>query len=287
MTWSRREFLKFAGIGTATLGVARSGSETVPDQVSLPEIALQLYSVRMFMEGNMQETLSRVADIGYRNVETAFWPNGVSHAHAARLLRDTGLTAIAAHVELPFGAERDILLRAADAYDCTRMVWHGWPEDERYGTLDGTLQLAELYHEAQEFAAQNGLVLHLHNHWWEFEPLPDGPLPYYVLLEQLSPEIQFELDTWWIRVAGQDPARVVGEFGNRASLLHIKDATVITNEGPMVAVGQGMQDFVAVAAAGAGHTKYMIVELDSCETDMFDAIADSYVYLIENQLARA
>ena len=287
MTWSRRDFLKLAGVGTATLGATGACRTATPDQTDLAEIALQLYSVRTFMEGDTQGTLGRVAGIGYRNVETAFWPEGVSHMAAAQLLRDTGLKVIAAHVELPFGEERDIMLRAAEAYDCTRMVWHGWPEDERYGTLDGTLQLAELYHDAQEFAAGQGLELHLHNHWWEFEPLADGQLPYYVLLEQLAPEIQFELDTWWIKVAGQDPAQVVGTFGNRAPLLHIKDATVISNEGPMVAAGQGMQDFEAVAVAGTGHTKYMIVELDSCETDMFDAVTDSYRYLTENGLARA
>ena len=287
MTWSRRDFLKLAGVGTATLDTVEAFIPIAPAQSHLPEIALQLYSVRDFMERNIQGTLAHVADIGYRNVETAFWPENISHAIAAQLLRDTGLKVIAAHVELPFGEERDIMLRAAEAYNCSRMVWHGWPEDRRYGTLEGTLQLADLYHEAHEFATRHGLVLHLHNHWWEFEQLPDGQLPYPVLLAHLTPEIQFELDTWWIKVAGQNPAQVVGTFGSRAPLLHIKDATVITTEGPMVAVGQGLQDVEAIATAGADHTKYMIVELDSCETNMLTAVADSYTYLTKNQLAKA
>ena len=255
--------------------------------VDIPQIALQLYSVRSFMEADIQGTLARVAKIGIRNVETAFWPEGLDLSQAGQLLRDTGLNVVSAHVELPFGQNREIMLRAADAYDSTRMVWHGWPEDERYATMDGVYRLAELYNEAHAFAAQNGLQLYLHNHWWEFEPVDGDAIPYYVLLERLDPSILFEIDTWWVKVAGQNPAQILEDFGPRAPLLHIKDGAVINTEGPMVAVGQGLQDFPAIAEAGAGYTDYMIIELDDCDTDMFEAIAQSYTYLEENRFARS
>ena len=43
-----------------------------------------------------------------------------------------------------------------------------------------------------------------------------------------------------------------------------------------------------MVAAGirADRTKYMIGELGNCETDMFNAIADTYTYLMENQRVR-
>ena len=255
-------------------------------QVAAPgaQVALQLYSVRASMEEDLQGTLARVAQMGLRQVETAFWPEQVSVAEAAQLLADTGLEVISAHVELPFGEHRDAMLEAADAYDCTRMVWHGWPEDERYATLEGVRRLAEEYNESHAFASRNGLQLYLHNHWWEFEEV-EGQMPFYVLLDELDAGILFELDVWWARVAGQDPARVVGDFGARAPLLHIKDGAMISTEGPMVAAGQGLQDFFAIAEAAAGHTDYMIIELDNCETDMLTAIEQSRTFLIENSLA--
>ena len=54
----------------------------------------------------------------------------------------------------------------------------------------------------------------------------------------------------------------------------------------MVAVGQGLLDFPAIAQAANGATEWMIVEIDTCETDMFDAVAQSYRYLTENGLAQ-
>ena len=54
----------------------------------------------------------------------------------------------------------------------------------------------------------------------------------------------------------------------------------------MVAAGQGLQDFPTIAAAGTGHTDYMIIELDDCETNMFLAINSSHTFFVENNLAR-
>ncbi len=39
-------------------------------------------------------------------------------------------------------------------------------------------------------------------------------------------------------------------------------------------------------ATGEGHTKWLVVELDACATDMFEAVEQSYRYLVGNGLAR-
>lgn len=281
--YSRRSFLEILGAGGAAAALGGCvGRQTTQTNA---EIALQLYSVRSFIESDVQGTLARVADMGISNVETAFWPEGMSLSQAAGLLKDTGLKVVSVHAELPFGEHRDAMLEAAEAYDCTHMVWHGWPEDERYGTLDGVYELADEYNESHAFASQNGLQLYLHNHWWEFEDV-EGQLPFYVLLDELDAGILFEIDTWWAKVAGRDPAQVIRDFGDRAPLLHIKDGAVISTEGPMVAAGQGLMDFPAMAAACADHTDYMIIELDDCETDMFTAIEESRTFLLDNGLAK-
>jgi sugar phosphate isomerase/epimerase len=53
----------------------------------------------------------------------------------------------------------------------------------------------------------------------------------------------------------------------------------------MTAVGQGVMDIPAIVAAAEGRTEWMIVELDSCATDMWKAVEESYRYLIEKGLA--
>jgi hypothetical protein len=52
---------------------------------------------------------------------------------------------------------------------------------------------------------KEGLRFGLHNHWWEFEKV-DGVYPFYYILQHGSPEKFFEIDTYWIKTAGLDPA---------------------------------------------------------------------------------
>ena len=287
MNPTRRTFLKALGAGAAALAVPGCRGANEQDHTApLPKIGLQLWTIRDAIEIDAAAALGRVADLGYTSVETAFFPEGMTLAQSGQLLRDAGLTVCAAHVEIPVGAHRDAMLELAEAYDCDFMVWHGWPEDERYHTLEGIKRLAEVYNEASAFAKANGLRFALHNHWWEFEPIAEGGLPFYLLRPLIEPEIFFEIDTYWAKVALQDPAQIVSDFGARAPLLHIKDARELSTEGPMVAAGEGVQDFPAIALAGQGSVQWMIVELDSCETDMFDAIAQSYAYLTQSGLAQ-
>ena len=96
-----------------------------------------------------------------------------------------------------------------------------------------------------------------------------------------------------MKVAGHDPAKIVGEFGKRARLLHIKDGPAkwsdslpADNPDPMVAVGQGTQDFPSIVKAANGNTEWMVVEMDRTSTDVFIAIEESYDYLIKNKLAK-
>ena len=287
---TRRTFLKTMGAGAVALALPACRVETEqettpPPEVPKPRVGLQLWTVRKEIELDMRATLQQVAEIGFTGVETAFFPDEVTPAQAGVLLRDLGLSVFAVHVELPVGDQKAAMLAMAEAYQCERMVWHGWPEDPRYQTLDGIKELAEVYNEAYAFAVANGLRFGLHNHWWEFQEIEEGGYPFYLLREIIEPEIFFEIDTYWTRVAGLDPAQVVGDFGRRVPLLHIKDGDATSTEGPMVAVGQGVQDFPAIAKAANGATEWMIVEIDDCETDMLEAVAESYRYLTENGLA--
>ncbi|MFB3132608.1 MAG: sugar phosphate isomerase/epimerase family protein, partial [Rhodothermales bacterium] len=202
-----------------------------------------------------------------------------------RALEEAGLSVLGVHCEIPVGDQQEAMLAMAEAYACDRMIWHGWPEDPRYGSMDGIKRLAEIYNEAHVFAASHGLRFGLHNHWWEFREVEEH-YPFYLLMEWVEPDVFFEIDTYWTKVAGLDPARVVGDFGKRAPLLHIKDGPATSPDAPMVAAGQGVQDFPAIAKAADGATEWMIVELDSCETDMLEAVAQSYRYLTQNGLAR-
>jgi len=291
----RREFLNITGLSIIGASIVpKVFSEFKNSSLNEPaKIGLQLYTVRNQIKNNIADTLRKIADIGFEAVETAFWPENISVKEAGKYLKDAGLTVSSAHVELPIGDKKSAMLEIAETFSCTKMIWHGWPEDKRYSTLEGTKELVDIYNEANHFAKSNGLQFGLHNHWWEYRNKVNGRYVYQVLLDSIEPDIFFEIDTYWVKVAGHDPAKIVGEFGKRAPLLHIKDGPARwsdslpkDNPEPMVAVGKGSQNFPAIVKAANGNTEWMIVEMDVTATDVFDAIKDSYNYLIKNGLAK-
>ena len=243
-----------------------------------PRIGLQLYSVREALAEDFAGTLRQVAAMGYRDVETAFWPEGMTAAEAATALRDAGLNVVSAHLPLPDGDAAEVVFRDAEALGTPRVVWHGWPRDPRYDTLAGVRELANLFSEAGVAAKAHGFDFAIHNHWWENEAT-EGTIPYQFYLRECDPAVEFELDAYWAKVAGLDPAAVARDLRGRLPLLHLKDGP-LSKEAPMSALGTGRLDIPAVLAAAGDEPGWVIVELDRVDGDMLAAVRQSRDYLI-------
>lgn len=291
---NRRNFIQLGSMGLLGASPIIHKINVAALNEPLPNISMQLYTVRNQIKADITGTLKRIAGIGFKHVETAFWPEGISLQQAALHIKDAGLLVSSCHIELPVGDNKAKFLETTKSFNCTKMIWHGWPEDKRYSSLEGTKELVGIYNQANAFAKDNGLQFGLHNHWWEFRNKVGGRYVYELLLEELDPDIFFEIDTYWVKVAGHNPAAIVAKYGKRAPFLHIKDGPAVWNENlpkdnpdPMTAVGKGTQNFPAIAKAGKGSTKWMVVEMDQTATDVFAALEESYHYLLSNKLGKA
>ena len=283
----RRRFIQETAAGLASVALSLPGLRSIagidlPDK-KVPHLAMQLWTVRHEIESNLQGTLQKVKSIGFNAVETAFFPETITIKQAGKALKNAGLKVCSIHCEMPVGRQRDVWTELAEAYECKTMIWHGWPENSQYKTVEGIKQLADNYNEANTFAKSKGLRFGLHNHWWEMTPHADGRLPFAILSDLIAKDIFYEIDTYWTKVAGQVPAKVVSQFANRARFLHIKDGPATGPDDSMVAVGTGSQDFPAIAKAG--DVEWMVVEFDKCDTDIFEALGKSYAFMVKNGLA--
>ncbi len=238
-------------------------------------LALQLYSLRDQLAQDFDGTLRQVAALGYAGVELA-GIYGRSPVQARRLLDDLGLQVAGAHLPLPLGPDKNQVIETAQALGCTRITC-GWLPAERFNTAEDLRAVGADLNAASAAARAHGLTQGYHNHWFEHDHLVDGRTPHEWLVELAAPEVFFEVDVYWVKTAGRDPAGVISALGTRAPLLHIKDGPAQPGQ-PMTAVGSGTLDFAPIIAAGA-HAEWLVVELDACATDMFTAVADSYRYL--------
>ena len=164
--FSRRNFLVLGG--SAALGAALPGAAHALPVTDVPKTALQLYTVRNDIAKDMIGTFHKLSSIGVKVVETAFWPENVTLQQAAKSLKDAGLSVCSSHTEIPVGDKKEGVFKIAEAFNTKRVIWHGWPEDKRYSSLDGTKELIDIYNEAGAVAKANGLQFGLHNHWWEY-----------------------------------------------------------------------------------------------------------------------
>jgi len=248
----------------------------------IPAIALQLYTVRDLLREDFTGTMEKIATMGYTGVETAFFES-ISLKEAARVFRDLNLEVVAIHCDIPVADKEKEVFEQAALFECDRLVWHGWPQAEAYASVEGINSLVQLYNQANSNAKAIGCTFGIHNHWWEFEQV-EGRYPYQLLHAEMDESIFWELDTYWVKVAGLDPARVVVELADRAAFLHLKDGPGI-NDVPKLAVGKGVMDFPAIMKA-AKTPDWVIVELDDCATDMLEAVQDSFAYLTQQGLAK-
>jgi sugar phosphate isomerase/epimerase len=246
-------------------------------------LALQLYTLReQAKDGNHLAVIKKVAEMGYKGVEVAGFYEMTPREYR-KVMDDHGLTitsnggGIPKKEELPKLAETQKIL-GTPYYMCA------WLPPEEYSTVDSIKRLADKLEVSRAQMAEQGITLCMHNHDFEFQRL-DGKTKFEIL-SGFAPKLQFEIDVYWAANFGAEvPAKVVAQFKDRVPLLHIKDGPLVKGQ-PMTAAGKGKQDFKAIfAAANPKVLKWVIVELDQCATDMTQAVADSYTYLVGSGLA--
>jgi sugar phosphate isomerase/epimerase len=248
--------------GLACRGLSAHGLQT---------IGVQLYTVRKEMERSVEQTLARVAEVGYKEVELA----GLfqrTPAQFASLLKANGLTAPSGHLGL------DVMRTAWDkALDDSATIGHkyvvvAWVPPEERSSVDAARKLGEDFNRAGEAARKRGLTFAYHNHDFEFAPLGSTTC-YDVLLATCEPGlVDFELDLFWITKAGKDPLAYLARQPGRFPMVHVKDMAA---DGSMVDVGAGRIDFAKIFAAANGGIRHYFVEHDN-PTDPFASIAASY-----------
>jgi sugar phosphate isomerase/epimerase len=238
----------------------------------MPDISVQLYSVRDQITADRDAVLARLAAAGFRSVEPY---NPVDDPRGLRArLDDLGLTAPTAHGWGLTGPEPEPVMEAAAVLGVRALIVSSI-DAEHFADADGLKRSAELLRSLAERAAGYGLELGYHNHWWELETRIEGKygLEY---LAALAPEVFLEVDTYWAAVGGAPVPQLLAGFGERVRALHVKDGPLVKGE-PNVAVGTGAMDVPAVLAAAPGALR--VVEFDSCATDVLDAIEASHRYL--------
>ena len=247
-------------------------------------ISVQLYSLReQAANGNHVAVLKKLADTGFIGVEAAGF-YGLRPAEFRSIVNSLGMVVSGSHGGLPKPEEFNQIIDTMKDLGTPYYIIAYTPK-ERWATVDSIKTIAGEIEATRAAFAKHGIVVCYHNHEFEFERI-GGKLATEILVEA-SPALNLEIDCYWAaNFAKENPAKMVELFKNRAVHLHLKDGTFIPGQNFLPA-GKGKQDFKSiVAAADPAVLKWVAVELDSCDTDMTQAVIDSYAYLVGNGFAR-
>lgn len=295
---NRRQFLSRSALTIAGM----TASAALPlsawaNPLGLP-IGIQLYVVGADMQKDAAATVKQIAQIGYKEVETAGFGSFKTAKELRKALDDNGLKCPSAHLPLKLN-DLSASFDNAHALGCTyatSSVPQMWlPSMPGGGALsplkpDQFKALAEDMNKVGEAAKKAGLKFCAHNHTMEFAMDGDKPGYDYLLTHTEKDLVSFEIDCGWMTVAGYKPGDYVKRYPGRIKMLHIKDFIPYpkgaSTGGPVrpegAEIGQGVVNYKEIFAGvkGAG-IEHVFVEQEGPYARMpaMQAAAVDYKYL--------
>lgn len=254
-------------------------------------LSVQLYSLREEAKKDFVSVLKRVAKIGYKGVEPAgLW--NLEPAEFKKIVNDLGMEIYSSHSPWARSTDLGEAMEMATALGLKTMVCGYGPND--FKDMESIKRTADLTNAMEEVLSRHGFTLFQHNHNFEFERI-DGRLKYEIYAE-LCPNVKFEIDCFWSTSFGaEDAVEMLKLFSERTILMHIKDGLLKQKEQELKvtngtldrkielrALGTGELDIPSLVANAPEQVSTIIVELDYCNIDMFEAIEKSYQYMVEN-----
>ena len=289
---NRRTFIRTTA--ATSIAVAQTGNlfALEAENAYRKNIGIQLFTLRNELAKDPGGTLKQVAADGYKQVEPYGFPNCDPLIKGAQ---DAGLELNSTHFEWDCvvnpkdAAMSDFskILDKAKGIGFSNLVIP-YLQDGNRKTLDDFKKIAENANKAAAMAKKVGIQLAYHNHNFEFEPKEGGKTGYDIFIEEFSPDMQFEIDVFWVKATGLDPAALIKKLSGRVSQLHLKDLkegiatpSYVTSLPPEAfkELGNGIipMEPIIVAAKAAG-VKHCHVEQDQ-SPDALASVKQSIAYL--------
>ncbi len=233
------------------------------------KFSLQIYSLRDECNNNFEDVLKNVSEAGYDGVELYSFFD-YSKEQMKELLDKYNLVCTSVHTGYDLLKNNLDYVIEFNKYINNNNIILPYYEAKCANDWDC---LVEFLKETSKKLKEHSLNLLYHNHEFEFMPI-DGRLPIDILLNGLTQdEMNFEVDCYWVKYAGLEPAEFLNKYANRIKMLHIKDMAVSGEEKTMTEVGTGIINYIDIVKfAKLNNFEWLVIEQDDITIEKYKSI---------------
>lgn len=250
------------------------------------QVGVQLYTFRAQIPKDVPGMMKKISDMGIRYIEGGGTYN-LSRDEYKSLLEKNNLKMIS--IGADYKDLQDNLEKVTETatYFGAKYVMCAWvPHQGDVFTIDDAKKAVDVFNNAGKVLKEKGLTFVYHAHGYEFQKWETGTFFDYMLQHMNPAYANIEMDVFWFKNSGQDPAAWLAKYPKRFLLLHLKDRqhgtpdNVIgrTDDETNVVLGSGDVNIAAVmkAAKKAG-IKYAFIEDESSKP--MEQVPQSLAYL--------
>jgi len=276
MNYNRKDFIKTAGILSSGIAFSAfiSNDSHLFDAKKIKKFALQLYSLRDDLPKEPKAVLKQVAAFGYKQIESyegkqgMFW--GMTAMEFKKYMKELDMNIISSHCNINTDFEK----KAADAASIG-MKYLICPWIGQQKTVDDYKRFADQFNKCGSTCKKNGIRFAYHNHDYTFKE-QDGQFPQDIIMKETDPAlVDYEMDIFWLVVAGEDPIAWLKKYPGRFKLSHIKDRHIAGNgKDESCILGEGDIDYKGIIKIAEDYgIEYHVVEQEEYEgtTPLFSA----------------
>ena len=189
-----------------------------------PKITLHMYTLRKSTQEleDFENTLQRVADMGYKSVQISPRPFYTTEQLAERL-KYYGLSADSAYCDVYQIPEKiDQIAKDAELLGTDVLRTNSIRKEDRM-TKEGYESFAAHMEMCGKLLRERGLDFMYHFHAFEWVDF-GGIRGMDILMNQTDPNhVMFQPDMFWLTGAGTEPSRSLAMFEGRMRYIHCKD----------------------------------------------------------------
>lgn len=281
----RREFIQSSAVAAA--GILSLPALYRCTSNAGGNLGLQLYTLRDSIPNDPKGVLKKVAEYGYKELETYSYSGGkifgMAFADFGKYVEDLGMKVVSGHygIDQIEGDSWEKAIADAKGINQPYMVVPYLPDTERT-SLDDYKRICDKLNKAGEVCNKNNIRFGYHNHAFEFQEM-DGKKPFDVMLAELDPKnVSMEMDIYWVVRAGGDPLQYFDQYPGRFEQWHVKDMDK-NDRDKNADVGTGSIDYKPIfAQAKKSGMRHWYVEQETYPGDPIQSVAASATFMKAN-----